>query len=153
MRLGLISDTHGLLRPEALHALAGVDHIIHAGDIGDQGIVEHLAEIAPVSAIRGNVDIDPWAKAFPETLTLTLESRRIHVIHDIARLTLDPAREGIALLVFGHSHRPLVEFTDGVMRINPGSAGPRRFRLPVTLATVEWTPDEPEQPTIHRLLP
>lgn len=153
MRLGLISDTHGLLRPEALHALAEADHIIHAGDIGQPEIIRQLEEIAPVSAIRGNVDIDEWAEAYPEALTLTLAGRRIHVVHDIATLALDPVREGIAFLVFGHSHKPLVEARDGVMRINPGSAGPRRFRLPVTLATLEWTQEGPERPQIHRLLP
>lgn len=153
MRLGLISDTHGLLRPEALHALSGVDHIIHAGDIGQADIIPQLRQIAPVSAIRGNVDIDAWARSLPESMTLTLEGRQIHVVHDIDKLAIDPAREEIDLLVFGHSHRPLVEVTEGLMRINPGSAGPRRFGLPVTLATVNWTPNGPEHPEIRQLLP
>ena len=152
MRVGVISDTHGLLRPEALDALAGVRHIIHAGDIGDPAIVPRLAEIAPVTAIRGNVDTQPWAQAFPPTETVTLAGRTIHVIHDLAELALDPLAAGFDLVVYGHTHRPTVETKGGVLHLNPGSAGPRRFRLPVTLATVDLSPDA-IRPELHALVP
>lgn len=136
-RVGVISDTHGLLRPEAVKLLAGVEHIIHAGDIGDPGIVERLVEIAPATVIRGNVDIGEWAEAYPERAELRIAGRRIHVLHDIAELDVDPPREGIDVVVYGHSHKPRVETVDGVLLLNPGAAGRRRFRLPVTLATLE----------------
>jgi putative phosphoesterase len=152
MRVGVISDTHGLLRPEALDALAGVRHILHAGDIGDPAIVPQLAQIAPVTAIRGNVDTQPWAQAFPPTETVTLAGRTIHVLHDLAELALDPLTAGFDLVVYGHTHRPAVETKRGVLHLNPGSAGPRRFRLPVTLATVDLAPDA-IRPEIHALVP
>ena len=135
MRIGVISDTHGLLRPEAEAMLLGVDHILHAGDIGGPDIVPRLEAIAPTTAIRGNVDIDDWAQAHPERITLRLAGRAIHLVHDIA--DLDPAPEGLDVVVAGHSHRPGIETRDGVLRLNPGSAGRRRFSLPVTLATLE----------------
>ena len=130
MRIGVISDTHGLLRPEALDALAGVDHIIHAGDIGSPEIVSRLREIAPITAIRGNVDRQPWATAFPERKTVLLAGWSIHVLHDVGDLDFDPGKQGVAMVISGHSHRPRVETVNGVLFLNPGSAGPRRFKLP-----------------------
>ena len=133
-RIGVISDTHGLLRPEALEALAGVTRILHAGDIGDPAHLDTLARIAPVTAIRGNIDRGPWAEALPETVSLTLEALRIHMIHDRKALRADPAAEGWNVVISGHSHKPGIEDTGGTLWLNPGAAGPRRFRLPVTLA-------------------
>ncbi len=129
--MGLISDTHGLLRSEALEALAGSDAIVHAGDIGEAAILEALAGIAPVTAVRGNNDTGPWAGAVPETVTVEIARVRIHVVHDLAALAIDPVAERIAVVVAGHSHRPGRFERDGVLYVNPGSAGPRRFRLPV----------------------
>jgi uncharacterized protein len=137
MLIGVISDTHGLLRPQALEALAGVEHIIHAGDIGSPDIVPRLAEIAPVTAIRGNVDTQVWARDLPAWEVATLAGRTIYVIHDLGDLDLDPSEAGIGMIVSGHSHRPKFEMRQGVVYLNPGSAGPRRFKLPVTLATVD----------------
>ena len=137
MRIGVIADTHGLLRPEAVAALTGVRHILHAGDIGSPEIVPRLAEIAPVTAIRGNVDSGDWAEAFPPTATLELAGRRVHMLHDLHDLDLDPAAEGVAVVIAGHSHRPSVRQQGGVLFLNPGSAGRRRFRLPVTLALLD----------------
>ena len=151
MRIGVISDTHGLLRPEALDALAGVEHIIHAGDIGSPEIVPRLGEIAPVTAIRGNVDMQPWAQAFPASDVVTLADRMIYVIHDVGDLDLDPTAAGIAVVVSGHSHQPKVESRGGVVYLNPGSAGPRRFKLPVTLATVDLSA-APLRPVLHTLI-
>lgn len=137
MKIGVISDTHGLLRPEAEARLAGVEHIIHAGDIGAPEIVPRLRALAPVTAIRGNVDRGAWAGVFPETALVTLAGRRIHVLHDLAELDLDPAARGVSVVISGHSHRPKAETVAGVLYLNPGSAGRRRFSLPVTLATLE----------------
>ena len=133
MRIGLISDTHGLLRPEALQALAGVEHIIHAGDIGAAAIIESLRNIAPVDAVRGNNDKGPWAKEFPPWLALEFGGVGIHVLHDVKELDVDPAAAGFRVVIAGHSHKPLVTERDGVLFVNPGSAGPRRFSLPVTI--------------------
>ncbi|CAN5725614.1 metallophosphoesterase family protein [soil metagenome] len=152
MRVGVISDTHGLLRPEALAMLEGAAHIIHAGDIGDAAIVPRLARIAPVSAIRGNVDTADWAGAFPPALTLKLAGQRIHVLHDVAGLDFAPAERGIGLVISGHSHRPGISAEQGTVWLNPGSAGPRRFRLPVTLALLDLEGGAIE-PVIHALLP
>lgn len=151
MRIGVISDTHGLLRPEALDALAGVEHIIHAGDIGSPEIVPRLGEIAPVTAIRGNVDTQPWAQAFPAWDVVTLADRMIYVIHDVGDLDLDPAAAGIAIVVSGHSHQPKIESRGGVVYLNPGSAGPRRFKLPISLATLDLV-RAPLRPTLHTLV-
>jgi hypothetical protein len=140
MRLGIISDTHGLLRPEAVRALAGVDVIIHAGDVGRANILADLAAIAPVHAVRGNVDVGDWAEALPEETVVEVAGRRLFVLHDVARLRGHPAAEGCDAVVFGHSHRVLVEDRDAILYLNPGSAGPRRFSLPVTLATLEIGP-------------
>jgi uncharacterized protein len=131
MLIGVISDTHGLMRPEAVAALTGVEHIIHAGDIGSPDIVPRLAEIAPVTAIRGNVDTRPWAQTFPAWDVVTLVGRMIYVIHDVGDLDLDPAAAGIAVAVSGHSHQPKIESRGGVVYLNPGSAGPRRFKVPI----------------------
>ena len=133
-RVGLISDTHGLLRPEALAFLRGSDFIIHAGDIGDPAILEALRAIAPVTAVRGNNDKGAWAKALPETNVLKVGSVRIHVIHDLGEMEVDPVAAGFRAVVSGHSHRPKVEERDGVLYVNPGSAGRRRFTLPVSAA-------------------
>lgn len=149
--IGVISDTHGLLRPEAAARLAGVSHIVHAGDIGRPEIVERLARIAPVTAIRGNVDSGGWAQAYPETRTVSLGGRRLYLLHDRNDLRIDPIAEGIDAVISGHSHRPLAETVDGVLYLNPGSAGPRRFSLPVTLATLELD-SEGLRPALHHLL-
>jgi putative phosphoesterase len=129
--IGLISDTHGLLRPEAVAALQGSDSIIHAGDIGDPGILDALSRLAPVTAIRGNVDTAPWASALPATTTLELDGTVVLVIHDVA--DLDPAAAGFRVVVSGHSHRPGIRERDGVLFVNPGSAGRRRFKLPISV--------------------
>jgi len=125
--VGLISDTHGLLRPEAAEALKGSDAIIHAGDIGDPRLLHELARLAPVTAVRGNVDRGPWASALPATEVLQAGAAFIYVIHNLAELDLDPAAAGFRAVVSGHSHRPAQREKDGVLFVNPGSAGPRRF--------------------------
>ena len=151
MKIGVISDTHGLLRPEALERLAGVEHIIHAGDLGSPEIVPRLRAIAPVTAIRGNVDTRDWARGFPEWELVTLAGRSVYVIHDLGELDLDPVAADIDVVISGHTHRPKVETADGVLYLNPGSAGPRRFTLPVTLATIDITVDA-IRPEIHELV-
>jgi len=133
-RIGLISDTHGLLRKEALEALRGSELILHAGDVGEQEILGGLRKIAPVIAVRGNVDTEPWAQALPETAVAEAGAVLIHVLHDVNALDLNPAAAGFHVVVSGHSHKPGKTERNGVLYINPGSAGPRRFRLPVTLA-------------------
>jgi uncharacterized protein len=132
--IGLISDTHGLLRPQALRTLEGSDLIVHAGDVGDPEILEALKTIAPVFAVRGNVDTEPWAQALPETEVVETDSVTIYVLHDLHALDLDPFAAGFHIVVSGHSHKPAREERGGVLFINPGSAGPRRFDLPVTVA-------------------
>jgi putative phosphoesterase len=140
-RIGLISDTHGLLRPEALAFLQGCDHIIHGGDIGSQGILDELAAIAPVTAVRGNNDVGPWAQAVPETVLVELGGLRLYALHDLAQLRIDPVAERIRVVVSGHSHRPSAEMRGDVLYINPGSAGPRRFRLPISVAELRLDGD------------
>lgn len=140
-RIGVISDTHGLLRPEALRALRGSDRIVHAGDVGDPGILDELGRLAPVIAVRGNVDRGPWAEALPETEVVEVGSIHLYLLHDLGALDLDPAAAGFAAVVSGHSHRPISELRDGVLYLNPGSAGPRRFRLPITLARLTVSGD------------
>jgi putative phosphoesterase len=137
LRIGVISDTHGLLRPEAEQRLAGVAHIIHSGDIGRPEVLDGLSRIAPVTAIRGNVGTGDWAEEYPDTRTVTLGGRSIYMLHDLQELRLDPVSCGFDVVVSGHSHRPRIETIDGVLYLNPGSAGPRRFNLPITLATLE----------------
>ena len=133
MRVGLISDTHGLLRPEALAALAGSDHIIHAGDIGDPAVLQSLRAIAPVTAVRGNNDRAAWASGIAETETLRLGEAVVYVIHDVAQLDIDPRAAGVQAVVAGHSHKPSARIEDEVLYVNPGSAGPRRFTLPISV--------------------
>jgi uncharacterized protein len=137
LTIGLISDTHGLLRPEALAALAGVDHIVHAGDIGAAAVLAGLEALAPVSAVRGNNDTDGWAQRLPESELLELAGRRLLVVHDVKTLGLDPAAAQIAAVIAGHSHRPAITERAGVLYVNPGSAGPRRFSLPVAVGFLE----------------
>ncbi len=132
--IGLISDTHGLLRPEAARALSGAEHILHAGDVGKPSILTALQAIAPVTAVRGNVDRDAWARRLPKTAALQLGGTSIYMIHDIGELDLVPEAAGFAVVVFGHSHRPSLERRNGVTYVNPGSAGPARFNLPTSLA-------------------
>lgn len=150
MRIGVISDTHGLLRPEAVELLSGVDHIVHAGDIGRPEVIDALRRLAPVTAVRGNVDMGDWAAAFPATERVRLGGRSIHVLHNLADLALDPASAGIDVVISGHTHRPKVETVGGVLYLNPGSAGPRRFTLPIALATLVLD-DRGVRPRIHEL--
>ena len=133
MIVGVISDTHGLLRAEAIEALGGVDQILHAGDVGAPEVLAALARIAPVTAIRGNVDIEPWARRLPETEMVELGGATIYMLHDLEQLDLKPEPAGINVVVYGHSHQPKMEERNGVLYFNPGSAGPRRFRLPVSV--------------------
>ena len=135
--LGVISDTHELLRPEALDALRGSDMIIHAGDVGKPEVIDRLGEVAPTHVVRGNIDKGSWAAALPMTELVTLGKHRLFVLHDISQLDVDPAAAGFAAVVFGHSHRPAIETRNGILFLNPGSAGPRRFKLPVTIARVK----------------
>ena len=136
-RLGLISDTHGLLRDEALAALRGCDHIVHAGDIGRGDILERLGELAPVTAVRGNNDEGMAAYAHvPQACLVELGGVPVYVLHDLAQLAIDPVAEGVQLVVSGHSHKPRIDTRDGVLYVNPGSAGPRRFSLPIGVAHV-----------------
>lgn len=132
-RIGLIADTHGLLRPQALDFLRGSAHIIHAGDIVDPDTLDRLAELAPLTSVRGNNDHGAWAQALPESVTLSLGGVAIHVIHDIKDLAIDPRAAGVRVVIAGHSHKPSVEERDGVLYVNPGSAGRRRFTLPISI--------------------
>ncbi|HXS12877.1 MAG TPA: metallophosphoesterase family protein [Acidobacteriaceae bacterium] len=132
--IGVISDTHGLLRPEALKALRGATHILHAGDVGDITILNALKKIAPVTAIRGNIDTGGPTAQLPATEAIELDGRLIYMLHSLADLDLKPEAAGIAVVIFGHSHKPSIETRGGVLYLNPGSAGPRRFKLPVTVA-------------------
>ncbi len=131
--LGIISDTHGLLRPEAVEALLGPDCILHAGDVGDPEILETLTQIAPVTAIRGNIDTAPWAKALPVTEVVEASGVSIYMLHDISKLDLKPEAAGFRVVIYGHSHQPKIEERNGVLYFNPGSAGPRRFNSPVSV--------------------
>ncbi|GGM12676.1 metallophosphoesterase family protein [Pseudomonas asuensis] len=133
VRIGVIADTHNLLRPAALSALQGSDHIIHAGDIGKPEILERLREIAPLTVVRGNNDTDDWAQAIPETAELRFGDVHVYLIHILKDLMIDPAAEGIRVVICGHSHKPKLEERGGVLYFNPGSPGPRRFKLPLSL--------------------
>ena len=141
--IGLISDTHGLLRPEAITALEGVQRIIHAGDIGAGEILDRLGRIAPVIAVRGNNDRDRWAASLPEKVVTEIAGARVCVIHDVKELGVDPAREGFDIVIAGHSHRPRVERLGPVLFLNPGSAGPRRFTLPISVGRLHLGLAEP----------
>lgn len=132
-RVGLIADTHGLLRPEAMAALAGSDFILHAGDIGKPEILDALRELAPLAVVRGNNDDLPWADDIPERVTLTLADTGIHMLHILPELDLDAVDTPVRVVISGHSHKPLIEERAGVLYVNPGSAGPRRFRLPISV--------------------
>ena len=132
--IGVISDTHGLLRAEALQALRGASHILHAGDVGDINILEALRAIAPVTAIRGNIDTHGPTAQLPATEAVELDGRLIYMLHSLADLDLKPEAAGISVVVSGHSHKPVIETRKGVLYLNPGSAGPRRFKLPVSIA-------------------
>jgi uncharacterized protein len=132
--LGVISDTHGLVRPEAVAALAGVERIVHAGDIGNREVLDALARVAPVTAVRGNNDRGRWASDIPATEVVEIGGVSLYVLHDLHELDLDPRAAGFAAVIAGHSHQPRVEERDGVLFLNPGSAGPRRFKLPISLA-------------------
>ncbi|MBO3277519.1 metallophosphoesterase family protein [Pseudomonas schmalbachii] len=134
IRIGVIADTHGLLRPQAIEALRGCERLLHLGDIGKPDILAALGELAPLDVVRGNNDTDAWADGIPETLQLDVGGVRLYLIHDRKQLALDPRAEGIDVVIAGHSHKPLNEIRDGVLHLNPGSAGPRRFKLPITLA-------------------
>ena len=150
MRIGIISDTHGLLRPEVIERLAGVHYVIHAGDIGRPEVISELRKIAPITAIRGNIDRGEWAAEYPHTALVKLGGRSIYVLHNLKELGLDPTAAGIDVVVSGHSHRPKIETVGGVVYLNPGSAGPRRFSLPIALATLELTGDA-IRPCIHEV--
>lgn len=139
MRIGVISDTHGLLRPEALTGMQGVDHILHAGDVGDPAILDALRKLAPVTAIQGNVDVHGPCAYLPETEMVELGGISIYMLHDLANLDLDPSAAGISAVISGHTHQAKIEHRKGVLYFNPGSAGPRRFSLPITLGHLEIT--------------
>jgi putative phosphoesterase len=132
--VGVISDTHGLMREEAIAALEGVDLIVHAGDVGGPEVLERLRTIAPVRAVRGNNDRDEWARSLPLRDVVEAGPHQIYLLHDIAELDIDPAAAGMAAVIAGHSHKPGARLRDGVLYLNPGSAGPRRFKLPVSIA-------------------
>jgi putative phosphoesterase len=132
--VGIISDTHGLLRPEAVAALHASDLIIHAGDVGDPQILERLRAIAPTHAVRGNVDTSPWAEVLPQTEVVEIGGLQIYVLHNLAELDLEPRAAGFAAVISGHTHRPRADVRDEVLYLNPGSAGPRRFTLPIAVA-------------------
>lgn len=135
--LGIISDTHGLLRPEALSALRGSDAIIHAGDVGNPAILDRLKSIAPLFAVRGNVDTEPWASCLPLTAVVELQDVSIYVLHNLEQLDLNPKIAGFHIVISGHTHQPESHWHDGVLYVNPGSAGPRRFSLPISLTRLE----------------
>ena len=143
IRIGLISDTHGLLRPEAMDVLRGSDFIVHAGDIGD-GILEPLSTLAPVTAVRGNNDRAAWAERIGETEQLRFGDVTLYLLHDLAELAIDPNAAGVDVVVTGHSHRPKIERRSGVLYVNPGSAGPVRFNLPISVALMQITGKEVE---------
>jgi len=141
--IGIISDTHGRLRPEARRALEGCSHLVHAGDVGGEGVLEELRRIAPLSVVRGNTDFGPWAEALPKALTLECLGLRLHLLHELESLSLDPVREKIDIVVYGHTHQPRTKTEGGVLYLNPGSAGPRRPGKPVSLARVWPGPRQP----------
>ena len=152
MKIGIISDTHGLLRPEVAEQFANVEHIIHAGDIGSPDVIAGLQKMAPVVAVRGNNDKADWASGIPNDAVVTIGGRSIYILHNVNELDLDPAATGFAVVVSGHSHKAKMETRDGVLYLNPGSAGPRRFKLPITLAVLELTEDG-VRPSIYEIAP
>lgn len=148
-RMGVLSDTHGLLRPEVLPALNGVEHILHAGDVGNPEVLDALRTIAPVTAIRGNTDTHGPCALLPETEMVELAGRFFYMVHDIAQLDIKPTSAGVHCVVYGHSHKPAAEERDGVLYLNPGACGPRRFNLPLTVSLVEIEGDR----ITHQLVP
>lgn len=153
MKIGVVSDTHGLLRPEVLPALAGVEYILHLGDVGDPAILKSLAEIAPVHAVRGNVDTAGPCCSLPETDVLLFEGHYVYLLHDLGKLRLDPAAAKFSAVLYGHSHRARTEQRNGVLYLNPGSCGPRRFDLSVTLAILSIDSTNGLSPRIVDLIP
>lgn len=151
-RIGVISDTHGLVRPEAVRFLKGSDSIIHCGDICDPEVIAALAHIAPVTAVRGNNDCGPWAQDLPESDLIRFGAIHVYVIHDLSQIDIDPVAAGVSVVLSGHSHKPNIESRDGVLYLNPGSAGPRRFQLPVSVAEL-FIEGEAVIPRIARLDP
>jgi len=147
--IGIISDTHGLVRPEAVNALKGSDLIIHAGDVGKPEVLETLRKIAPVVAVRGNVDVGPWTRTLRAFETVKFEKAWFYVLHDVSELDLDPAAAGFRGVIHGHSHKPSIQTRNGVLFLNPGSAGPRRFRLPITVALLYVKEDSLEPQLIE----
>lgn len=147
--VGVISDTHGLLRPEALDALDGVDAIVHAGDVDEDGILERLADVAPVAAVRGNMDRGGWADPLPSTEVVRAGPFHLYVLHDLSTLDLDPEAAGMDVVVFGHSHRPEIRWDGPVLYLNPGSAGPRRFSLPATVVRLDLRGERPDPEMIE----
>lgn len=148
MRVGVLSDTHGLLRPEVLAALDGVDHLLHAGDVGDASILETLRSLAPLTAIRGNIDRSGACAALPATEAVKLAGHLLYLVHALPDLDLKPEAAGIAAVIYGHSHKPSLEHRNGVLYLNPGSAGPRRFKLPVSVAILDLSPAKLEARTV-----
>ena len=146
MLVGVISDTHGLLRPEAVEALRGSDLIVHAGDVGALEVLAGLRQLAPVTAVRGNVDTAPWTSALPAVDVVDAGGTHLYVLHQIEHLDLDPAAAGFAAVIYGHSHKPSAEVRKGVLFLNPGSAGPRRFTLPICLARLRLSDRGLEEP-------
>jgi uncharacterized protein len=136
LRVGLISDTHGLLRPQARAFLVGCDYIVHGGDIGSAAILDELAALAPLIAVRGNNDTEPWAARLPVTEMIRVGNVFVYVIHDLAELDIDPGAAGVRVIVSGHSHKPMIEERDGILYVNPGSSGPRRFKLPISVGEI-----------------
>ena len=151
MAIGVISDTHGLLRPEAREALRGSELILHAGDVGAPEVMRELERIAPVVAVRGNVDLHAWAKRLRSAELVECKKQTFYILHRIADLDLKPKAASIAAVIYGHSHEPLIEWKDGVLFFNPGSAGPRRFSLPVTVGRIEIVGGELRPEIIHLL--
>ncbi len=149
--IGLISDTHGLLRPQAAAALSGVSRILHAGDAGRPEVLAALATIAPVTAVRGNVDFGSWAAQLPQRANAVIEGHAVHLVHDRSELTYDPVPERTEVVVFGHTHKPLIESRDGILYVNPGSAGPRRFVLPVSIGFLRLDKDAPPEAWLQTL--
>jgi uncharacterized protein len=149
--IGLISDTHGLLRSQALAALRGVSHIFHAGDIGSPEILSELAALAPVTAVRGNVDYEDWAMKLPAQVSAAFAGHKIHLLHNIGELPSEPQIEGVSIVVYGHTHKPLAEKRDGVLYVNPGSAGPKRFSLPVSVGFLRLVENAPPEAWIETL--
>src|SRR3954469_16262654 len=152
-RVGLISDTHGLLRPQALAALEGCDHIIHGGDIGNAHILTALSALAPVTAVRGNNDREDWAAQLPEAITVRILGIDIHVLHDASALGLHPAPPATRVIVSGHSHKPVVREASGVLHVNPGSAGPRRFKLPIAVGELTLHGDSVDARIVELQIP